>query len=112
MGKHHIELVEASFPLNLFHALSTVVTFPLNLSEAGGDKEPVHLEGWGIELSVKVLLEDDDSVRDCAAVLQNDCGPGLAGLEKGWRTCRELQAASVELHKEGIAGGISRDSGM
>ena len=63
---------------------SVVVTFPLNLSEAGGDKEPVHLEGWGIELSVKVLLEDDDSVRDCAAVLRNDCA------RRVWRVWRRV----------------------
>ena len=56
-------------------------------------------------LALKVLLEDIP-VRDCVVILRNDCASALAALEKGSRRSTQLQAASVELHKECIARGI------
>ena len=81
------------------------MTFLCDLSNAGGDKEQAYREGWGIVLSLKVLLEDI-SIRDCVVILRNDCASALAALEKGSRRSTQLQAAFVELHRECIARGI------
>ena len=39
-------------------------------------------------------------------IFRNDCAPALAALEKGSSRWPQLQAASVELHKQRIARGV------
>ena len=88
-----------------YDKLSTVMTYALDRAAAGGTREQVWREGWGMVMAFEVMLLDEE-VHDCIVIIRNDCAPALAALEKGSSGSPQLQAAAVALHKLSNAKGV------
>ena len=88
-----------------YSGLSAVMTFALARAAAGGTEEQVWREGWGMDMSVGLALEDEE-VKDCVMIVVNDCVPALRALERGSSRSPQLQEAAVSVHKRGNHRGV------
>ena len=76
-----------------YERLSAVMTFSLQRAAEGATDEQVWSEGRGLDMSLAMLLSDED-VHDCVVICKNDCAPSLAAMEKGSSRSAQLQEAA------------------
>ena len=77
--------------------LSAVMTYDLELAAAGHLEHQVWREGFGIQMSFEVFLQDPE-VHDCFVIIRNDCAPALSCLERGSSRSPRLQSIAEHIH--------------
>ena len=88
-----------------YERLSAVMTFSLQRAVEGGTDEQVWREGWGLDMSLEMLLSDDD-MHDCVVICQKDCAPALAAMEKGSSRSAQLQEAAESMYRRANAKSV------
>ena len=76
-------------------------------AEGGTDKQ-VWREGRDLDMSLEMLLSDDD-VHDFVVICKNDCAPALAVMEKGLSRSAQLQEAAESMHSRANAKSVKAE---